>query len=153
MSLGSILAMPFRTVQQVAQELADALDDRAIVRPPVRTRRSAGLVPPRQASRAEKREQLLGNLDHRSASVRARSALELGLAGYFETSHRLTVLTRESRRPVRQAALGALLLLDPEQFAEATVTLAEKIPRTQLFADLDAMMETVVRSVRARSRG
>lgn len=86
-------------------------------------------------------DELVRRLRHRRAAVRARAATELGHNGMRGATQELVRAARDSKRHVRRAALGALWRLDPNQFADTTVELAQVYSRSDLFADLDAILD------------
>ncbi len=93
-------------------------------------------------------DELVRRLRHPRAAVRARAATQLGHNGMRGASPELVRAARDRRRSVRRAALGALWRVDPNQFADTAVELAQGHAKNELFADLDAILDTAARIVR-----
>ncbi len=148
MSFGRILAAPFRAASHLAEGLANTLEREDLLGaavcppPPHRVHRPRPQHTPGEGD-------LLTALARGRAAVRARAALELAARGCSHLSVQLSRATRDKSREVRRAALAALLLLDPESFAASALALAAEVPRAELFADIDATLEMVLRLRRA----
>lgn len=148
MGVGHLLSSPFRALQQLSQAAADCLEGSPRAsgagRPASRRRRGAAHRERRPAM------ELLRDLRHRRGGVRARAARQLGEMGLWEATEELVRASNDPKREVRRAALSALLEVDPEKFADAAVALAQRLPRAELFADFDAMLDAMARARRSQ---
>ncbi len=88
-------------------------------------------------------ENLIRQLRQGGTTSRLRAARLLGEMMVTDASPELARMALDDRRKVRRAALGALLIVDPEQFANSAVALSEPLPIKQLFSDFDAILKAV----------
>lgn len=145
MSLGRVLSAPARAMQRLSGNLASFLEGPSAQGP---QRPSAPLTRPQQPRQDP--TELIRALRHRRVAVRVRAARAMGAQRFSQGIGALEETARNDKREVRQAALGALLELDPDRFAESVVNLSRVVCRAELFADLDAMLESAVRLPRTR---
>ncbi len=147
MDVGRLLSSPFRALQHLSQAAADCIDG-----PPRTSRATRSPLPRRHRGAADRARrpatELLRDLRHRRGAVRARAARQLGEMGLWEAAEELVRASNDPKREVRRAALSALLEVDPEKFADTAVALSQQVPRAELFADFDAMLEAMARARR-----
>ena len=134
MGVRAILATPVRALQRMTGAVADALD---LPAPRPGARRPSA---PSPGERSDS-DRLMRQLYHRGAPQRAAAAARLGELGVAEATELLVVAAGDRKRLVRRAALGALLQLAPQSFVDAALALAERLPRDELFADLDLALQ------------
>lgn len=148
MGIGRVLSIPLRAMQRTAAVLADRLDGASPFPDPgmaetatsARDRQPSALHRQPSRERNERRE-LLRRLEHGRATVRAAAAREIGLRGYREATALIERAARDKQREVRRAALGALLQLDAQRFADAALDLSRRTTRAEILADLDALSD------------